>query len=406
MNSSFSSASIQPIFIMADHRSGSTLLRYIIDTHPKICSPGELYLGELCKDLHRTLYFTLGQVSAQPGEAGREEAVLAEVRRIVTGLMTSYANAKGKQMWCEKSPINVRHIDLLRRVFPDAKFICLYRNCLDAVQSKLEMNRQGWWPELVNFLLKDPQNLVSGMVESWIFAAKEIMRLEKEAPSNCFRVRYEDVVLKTVETLEPMFNFLCVEWDETLPDSIFSTQHENGIGDVKLRYAKRIVNNSIGKGSSIRRSSIPDEMLEKMNGLLEQLGYPQVGPDWDTAPSPYADVSLGAEPPETAPGVSEIFTKHFPQRLKELNGNLQGLNWNCKIIVPENGTWMIDPGKTGAQIKSEDRKADCTFTISAGDLLDIVNGRHNAIDLYLQGKINIRGNIMLATRISTILFAS
>ena len=40
-----------PIFIASHARTGSTLLRYIIDTHPALCCPPELALGQLCSAL-------------------------------------------------------------------------------------------------------------------------------------------------------------------------------------------------------------------------------------------------------------------------------------------------------------------------------------------------------------------
>ena len=74
------------IFILSLPRSGSTLLRMILDTHPEICCPGELSLGQLCVDLHHSLYFSIGQASANE-KAEREAIVTARVREIIDGFM-------------------------------------------------------------------------------------------------------------------------------------------------------------------------------------------------------------------------------------------------------------------------------------------------------------------------------
>src|SRR5438045_1491056 len=91
-----------PIFILSDIRSGSTLLRYILDTHPDICSPGELEIGKVCESLHWTIYSTIAKLPTAVTEEQRQEIAYAEVRRIVSDLMNSYTRARNKRIWCEK----------------------------------------------------------------------------------------------------------------------------------------------------------------------------------------------------------------------------------------------------------------------------------------------------------------
>ncbi|MFN2568680.1 MAG: sulfotransferase [Candidatus Dormibacteria bacterium] len=42
-----------PIFVVCCSRSGSTLLRYILDTHPLVACPPELHVAQLCRRLLR-----------------------------------------------------------------------------------------------------------------------------------------------------------------------------------------------------------------------------------------------------------------------------------------------------------------------------------------------------------------
>src|SRR5918996_23135 len=122
-----------PIFVLSCERSGSTLLRYIIDTHPRVCSPAHLHLGQLCRNLYTSIFYSLGQTIEGTDEATRERLVAGEVRAIVDEFMQRYARAKGKRMWCEKTTENLQYLRFLCDVFPDAKYICLYRNCMDVV---------------------------------------------------------------------------------------------------------------------------------------------------------------------------------------------------------------------------------------------------------------------------------
>src|SRR5437660_5875801 len=128
-----------PVFILSNPRTGSTLLRYLIDTHPDICCPGELRLGAITEFLTVAIELTLGRVQSCPGGETARLACFAEVRRIVDDLMDKYCRAKGKPRWCEKTPINLDHLDFLNAVFPDAQCLCLHRHGLDTVRSWTEI---------------------------------------------------------------------------------------------------------------------------------------------------------------------------------------------------------------------------------------------------------------------------
>jgi hypothetical protein len=82
-----------PVFVLSCERSGSTLLRYIIDTHPQVCSPAHLHLGQLCASLYTTILFSIGQTMEVTDETMRERLVAVETRRIVDELMDRYVSA-------------------------------------------------------------------------------------------------------------------------------------------------------------------------------------------------------------------------------------------------------------------------------------------------------------------------
>jgi protein-tyrosine sulfotransferase len=403
-----------PIFILSAERSGSTLLRYIIDTHPEICSPAEIYLGQLCQDLYWVTYYTAGAVANVSSETEKELMVLGEVRRIVSGVMDKYAQAKNKQMWCEKSPANLHNLNVLERVFPDGKYVCLYRNCMDVVHSQMEANRQGFWPALAKYVHRHPDNIVAAMVENWIDRAQELMTFEREHPKKCFRLKYESLVYEPVANLNAMFDFLGVEWDASLLDSVFKSKHDLGNGDVKVTYSEKIDKSSIGKGSTILRDKIPAELLEKMNRILEELGYPVVGPDWDHAPSPYAMAEATTTTPlaQTSPladagGLDEIFSDYFPRRLKERGERVSEINAVCKFVVNGSAgsdTWVVDLTRPGGKITAGDGRADCTVIVLEKDLLGMINGKVNPGEAYLQGAVRVSGNPEVALQVGQVLF--
>ncbi|HKR22619.1 MAG TPA: sulfotransferase [Pyrinomonadaceae bacterium] len=396
-------ASAPPVFVLSHERSGSTLLRYIIDTHPQVCSPAHLHLGQLCSSLYTSILFSLGQTF---DEATRERLVAAEIRRIVDELMSSYTTAKGKQTWCEKTTENLQYLRLLHDVFPDARYICLYRNCMDVVHSSIECSRWGFIPELAPYVQKRPDNIVAAMVESWIEKTKILLEFEQAHASQCFRIKYETLVAAPSQTLSAMFAALGLEWDEELLNAVFSTPHDQGSGDQKIRFTKKVNTDSIGLGSTIARENIPDDLLLQVSSLLAQLEYSPVGEDWDNAPSPYVRQRAATEEAPKVSSVEEVFNNYIP-RLFE-NGNAApppGVDGTCKFKVSDSGgPWILTLHESQVLAEAGDGDADCTVRISAADLIDLVNGRLNAVAAFDQGRIQITGDYDLANKVGRLLF--
>jgi len=400
------SSAVPPVFVLSCERSGSTLLRYIIDTHPQICSPAHLHLGQLCRSLYTSIFYSLGQTME---EAMRERLVTVETRRIVDELMERYVSAKGKRMWCEKTTENLQYLKILSDVFPDARYICLYRNCMDVVHSSIECSRLGFIPELAPYVQKRPDNIVAAMVDSWIEKTTTLLEFELANAEQCFRIKYEALVAEPSQTLPAMFATLGLEWDEKFLKEVFSTQHDQGSGDRKVLFTKKINTDSVGRGSTISRSLIPDDLLEKMNRLLAQLDYPPVGDDWDNAPSPYLPAGIAAgitkQESEIVSSIEVMFRDYVPQLLKKENASLAGVSGRCKFEVGDGGgTWMLTLRESRGVAEALDGDADCTVRISAADLLDLVNGRLNSIAAFDQGKIHIMGDYELANKVGRLLF--
>lgn len=397
---------VPPVFILSCERSGSTLLRYLIDTHPQTCSPAHLHLGQLCRSLYTSIFYSLGQTFEAPDEATRKRLVIGEVRRVIDEFMGRYVQAKGKQVWCEKTTDNLQYLRILSDVFPDASFICLYRNCMDVVHSSIECSRLGFIPELAPYAGKRPDNLVAAMVESWVEKTSTLLEFELKHQPQCFRVKYEALVLEPAQTLAAMFSALGLDWDENIPRDVFLKGHDGGSGDRKILFTNKIKTDSIGRGSTISRSYVPDELLNQMNELLARLEYPLVGEDWDDAPSPYLPAGI-TEAAETVFSVEEIFLSYVPQLSRSENPELQGISGRCKFEVSDDGggTWMLTLSESKAVAAALDGDADCTVRISANDLLDLVNGRLNVIAAFDQGKIHITGDYELANNIGRLLFS-
>jgi hypothetical protein len=406
-----------PIFILSYERSGSTLLRYIIDTHPQICSPAELHLGRYCDDLaHIIDLLSIGKVSAEQEPGEKEQRLNAEVGRRVMELMNTYAQSKGKPMWCEKTPSNIDFIEMLHGVFPGAKYICLYRNCMDVVHSCVQKPRLGthvamkYYGQEPGSFVKNTKNKTAMFADNWALRTKAQLKFEREHPDQCFRVKYESLVADPGPIVRSMFEFLGVEWDEELLDAVFTSNHDPGPGDTKIMFLNRISTENIGAGACISREQIPQEILERVNEVLAELEYPVVGPDWNVSPPSYVPQEFRQDEfeAEYICDVREVFTDHFPRLLKDRSDRLRAFTDRYKFVVTGEGAgiWLIDLSKPGGQIRAEDSDASCTITISTRDLVAMVNGRLNPGLAFDQGKVNIEGDVRQAMGIGQLLLTA
>lgn len=389
-----------PIFILCCERSGSTLLRYILDTHPEICSPGELALGWVAGYFSTMVERTLGQTVPAPERAA---LVASTTRRSIGEVMEAYARAKGKRLWCDKTPMNLQRLPELERVFPDARYLCLYRHCMDVAHSCLESGRGGFMPELAEYIRQSPSNFLDAMVASWVDKTSAQLAFEAEHPSRCFRVKYESLVFDPVGTLEPLFGFLGVGFDPKLVDRVFEVPHDEGGGDGKIRYTGRIEDATVGKGSALPAGSISKANRERMNGLLRALDYPEVGEDWGRSPSPYRPERASAP---VIGSVREVFERYIPERLAATAGRPGGAAVRCRIKVSGNdgGVWVLDLTSSPGRVLEGDGDAPVSLMVTQDCLLDIMNRRVNPLEAASEGRLTLDGDPELAIGVASRIF--
>lgn len=263
----------RPAFILSTERSGSTLLRYLVDAHPEVVSPGEILLGRLCFDLYITLLRTVvATLEIEDPIAANREA-LRQARGIIDGVMTTYARARGKKVWCDKTPNNLEYLEVLTETFPDARWVCLYRDGLDVAHSCLEVSREGFMVELAPYVQRRPGDLVGAMLESWCDKTERLLRMESYHPKSCHRVRYEDLVARPEEVLPPLFAFLGVDWDPGVLERAFTMRHDQGGGDPLIRSTNKVESDRIGRGRTLKLSRVAIPTRVRANRLLLKLGY-------------------------------------------------------------------------------------------------------------------------------------
>src|SRR5262249_42006689 len=123
-----------PLILLGVRRSGTTLLRVMLDRNPDLAVPDESYFVPQLADRHvrgidpaafvdvlRRLPTLLEwEVPVSEVEARlRPHMALGEA---IAAVYETYAARRGKSRWGDKTPMYMQHLRLLERLFPDARF--------------------------------------------------------------------------------------------------------------------------------------------------------------------------------------------------------------------------------------------------------------------------------------------
>ena len=224
-NSTSSSASIN--FIIGMGRSGTTLLTSILNAHSKIYANPEnnflLFLSnyltskkEFNKENIAYINKILGlntntTLTVWKGKIETEETPLTKEQLVHEIYMSSSIQTKTKEVKAiyDKNPEYTVHVDVLKSIFPDAKYIAITRNYLDNIAS-----RKKFRSKLKKRLINSDWIAVYILAISWNYYNKKIIRmLGKE---KIFHIRYEDLVEEPVPTLKRLFDFIEIPYENNV----------------------------------------------------------------------------------------------------------------------------------------------------------------------------------------------
>ncbi|MDQ1694881.1 MAG: hypothetical protein QOJ03_234 [Frankiaceae bacterium] len=174
-------------------RSGSTLLRVILDTHSQICAPHELHL----RVLRVSIAQDFGEVSMK--HLGLDERKLEHL--LWDRLLHRELTASGKPLIVDKTPNNLYMWERLPKAWPDAKFLFLFRHPASIADSLLRIEKN-----------KDP-DAVYAKVNQYVK-----MQAAARAALPGLSVRYEDLVADPERVTTEICEFLGVPWEKSMLD--------------------------------------------------------------------------------------------------------------------------------------------------------------------------------------------
>ncbi len=267
---------MEPIIVVLCYsRSGSTLLRYILDAHPSVFCPPELHLAailsQVARYMSKNLFFRLSS-----DEGTVEEQSAEAVAALAAGIVASSLSRAGKARFCDKSVSSLENVETVLKVFPDAQFVCLHRNAFDHQRSALEAIEKvpdGDSFGFADFVQGANGEAAAGVVDYWLHNESALLDFQHAHADRAISVRYEDLVLSPYSTLAALFDFLQLSWKEDLLDAAFNLSHLPGPGDWKIKRTKSLHSSSVGRWRESQALQIDGERLRAVRQLHEALGY-------------------------------------------------------------------------------------------------------------------------------------
>ncbi|HEX2388721.1 MAG TPA: sulfotransferase [Solirubrobacterales bacterium] len=205
-------------FVVGVNRSGTTLLRMMLDAHPELTIPPETHFvpeliaaAESKDPAPETLLATItGQ--REWGDFGLDEDELLERFRAIEPLnagdalrafYSAYAERAGKPRWGEKTPIYVKSMRKIERALPEARFVHVIRDGRDVALSIRDRAVK--------------EHPIDRIAERWV---RRISRAREQARhlAHYEEIRYENLILDTRPTLERVCELFELPWDDALLD--------------------------------------------------------------------------------------------------------------------------------------------------------------------------------------------
>ncbi|XP_028662575.1 protein-tyrosine sulfotransferase 1 isoform X1 [Erpetoichthys calabaricus] len=254
------------IFIGGVPRSGTTLMRAMLDAHP------DVRCGEETRVIPRILamkqmWSKSGREKMRLDEAGVTDEVLDSAMQAFL-LEIIVKHGEPATYLCNKDPFALKSLTYLAKIFPHAKFILMIRDGRASVHSMISRK-----VTIAGFDLNSYRDCLT----KWNRAIETMYTQCMEAADKCMPIHYEQLVLHPEKWMRTLLKFLNVPWNDAV------LHHEELIGKaggVSLSKVERSTDQVI-KPVNVEALSkwvgkIPQDVLRDMPviaPMLAKLGY-------------------------------------------------------------------------------------------------------------------------------------
>ena len=280
------------MFVVGCGRSGTTLLRLMLDAHPDLAIPPESHFlsrfghaidryaaagggvdpERLAADIMRTKTFAAWKVPDEDVlERVRSLAAPASFADVIDAVYTAYVQPRGASRWGDKTPRYVLDIPLFDRLFPGSRFVHIVRDGRDVAMSLRS----------VRFGPNDPMSAAGFWARRVRAGRRDGGRL---GPQRYSEIRYEALVADPERELRAICEVIDLPWDAAM------LEYHRGVDEAlpdDRRSQHRHEDRPPTAGLRDWRTEMPAAdvaAFEAVAGdLLDELGYERGAPPPDSA---------------------------------------------------------------------------------------------------------------------------
>lgn len=225
----------KPIFVVGFPRSGTTLLRFILSSHPRIFIPAESgfipYLRtnprEQLKEYQvRSLLEQIGRLNHSWVNIVDDINIFYNslpeptLKFILDALYRIKIGESGASRWGDKTPQYILHMQKLLDIFPSAQFIHLIRDCRATTLSAIrKWGAKNWYMDEYY------------LIKNWTINVKAGLTCGRQLNSNQYlEVHYEYLVQQPEQVVNKICNFLKEDFCRDMLNHISLAQELVGPG--------------------------------------------------------------------------------------------------------------------------------------------------------------------------------
>ncbi len=290
-----------PVFIVGCPRSGTTLLRMMLDSHPQLAIPpeshfipkvwavrrryernGSLLVDRVAADIMHTDRYREWNLPEQYVWRRLHALTSPGIADIIETFFLAYMERESKQRWGDKTPGYSLDIPLIARLFPTARFIHLIRDGRD-VATSLRDHFKDLRPS--DAALAWATRVRKGRAQGGVLGADRYLE-----------VHYEDLVADPAEELSSICEFIgldyrsdMLEYSRRVPEAVPESEH--------LRIHSHLDKPPTSGLRNWRAQMTPSDLalFEALAGReLEQFGYRRAVPVLSSSARKHAAVALAA----------------------------------------------------------------------------------------------------------------
>ena len=261
---------MKPVFIFSLPRSGSTLLQRILASHTEICSTAEPWVllpfiyarkkeGLLSEYSHNDGYKALDEFVGKLPRGVKDYNLL--LRQFICGLYDKQC-LNNETYFVDKTPRYYLIIPEIVELFPDAKFIFLFRNPVHVFAS------------IISTFGNDRLNRLHGNLIDIQVGPKALAAGYQLIGRNSYKLRYEDLVSDPGRYVNEAFDYLEIKHEPEVLHGFKKTALDGAMGDpTGTKKYESISTESLLKWKSIINSKVRKRYMINLLDAIDAETY-------------------------------------------------------------------------------------------------------------------------------------